>query len=261
MRSGGRSRFFLTMPNILETITKPVKLTEASIEIVKAVQQRLGVEVDGIVGVQTILSFRKFKKDNHLAEPDILGSTTAKKLLEKTLDQEIISESQAETIFGRQITTAQLNDLNNSLRKFQINTPQRLRHFMSQIAHESCGCKFLKELATGDDYEYRSDLGNTTPGDGRRFKGGGALQVTGRANYQALCNYLNDPRVMEGVNYVAATYPFTASAHWWHVNGLNQMIDRGATVEQVSRRVNGKHPANGLSDRKRYYAIALKVIK
>lgn len=71
------------LTNILETITKQIKLSEASPEIIKAIQQRLGVEVDGIVGAETLLSFHNFKKANHLAEPEFLGPTTAKKLLEK----------------------------------------------------------------------------------------------------------------------------------------------------------------------------------
>ena len=71
--------------NILETIGTPVLLVNASKEIIKAVQQRLGVEVDGLVGAETLLAFYNFKKAHHLGEPNYLGSTTAKKLLEKRL--------------------------------------------------------------------------------------------------------------------------------------------------------------------------------
>lgn len=71
------------MTNILETIVAPVKLVDASEEIIKAVQQRLGVDVDGEVGAQTLTAFYHFKKINNLGEPDYLGPTTAKKLLEK----------------------------------------------------------------------------------------------------------------------------------------------------------------------------------
>lgn len=243
--------------SILNSIDKPILLSESSPEILKAVQSALGISADGIYGEITKSAFHRFKADNYLGEPDLLGATTARLLLKP---KRLISEYQAETIFGRQVSTIQLNDLNKCLDRFDIDKPQRIEHFMAQIAHESGGLRWLKELATGDAYEGRRDLGNVRPGDGRRYKGGGAIQLTGRANYQALSSYIGDSRVMEGVNYVAEYLPFTSAGFWWYRNGLNQMIDNGATVAQVSKRVNGKHPANGLIDRIKYYKIACKVI-
>lgn len=173
--------------------------------------------------------------------------------------KELISLEQARGVFGRPPTSFQLTDLNDCLRRFQINTVPRMRHFMSQIAHESGGLQWLKELASGDDYEGRSDLGNYLPGDGRRFKGAGVIQLTGRANYQAFANFLGDQKVMSGCDYVANEYPFTSAGFWWHNNRMNALCDAGASVERVTRRVNGG--INGLSDRIYYYERACGVIK
>ena len=69
---------------------------------------------------------------------------------------------------------------------------------------------------------------------------------------------MGDPRIMEGVDYVADTYPFTSAGFWWHNNRMNDLCDSGATVTQVTRRVNGGY--NGLDDRKMYYARCETVI-
>lgn len=173
----------------------------------------------------------------------------------KQADQ-LVTMAQATAVFGRAPSTAQLSDLNACLQRFSITTPARIRHFLAQIAHESGGLQWMQELASGDAYEGRADLGNTQPGDGRRFKGAGALQLTGRSNYQQLANAIADPRVMEGCSYVAATYPFTSAGFWWQQNGINALVDAGATCRKISARVNGRDPANGLADREAYYRKA-----
>jgi putative chitinase len=62
---------------------------------------------------------------------------------------------------------------------------------------------------------------------------------------------------MEGVDYVSQTYPFTSGGFWWYNNHMNALCDRGANVEEITRRVNGG--LNGLSDREAYYAKTLKI--
>ena len=82
----------------------------------------------------------------------------------------------------------------------------------------------------------------------------GFIQLTGRYNYQRLANYLNDIRVMEGVDYVANNLPFTSAGFWWFDNKMSNYINNeGATIEQVSTAVNGGNPANGLQERIFYY--------
>jgi putative chitinase len=158
------------------------------------------------------------------------------------------------------IKDQELIELHKCLKTFNITTQPRLRHFISQCSHESNGGRWMKEIASGNDYEGRKDLGNTQNGDGPKYKGAGFIQVTGRYNYQQFANYIKDPKVMNGVDYVSQNYPFNISGYWWMVNKMNELCDRGATCRQVSARVNGRDPANGLADREKYYKRCLEVI-
>lgn len=169
---------------------------------------------------------------------------------------QMISMTQATAVFTRAPRDSQLADLNSCLQRFLINTPARIRHFLAQVGHESGGLRWMMELASGDAYEDRKDLGNARSGDGPRYKGAGAIQLTGRYNYQQFADFIKDQNVMDGAAYVANKYPFTSAGFWWHLNGINAYCDSGATCRQISARVNGRDPANGLADREAYYARA-----
>lgn len=169
-----------------------------------------------------------------------------------------ITREQIEAIFEKPVDPILLLDLNRCLNLFSITTPERIRNFISQIAHESGGFQWLNEIADGWDYEGREDLGNIEPGDGPRFKGAGVIQLTGRANYQRFSDFMGDPKIMDGCEYVAKTYPVRSAGWFWHVNGFNDLCDAKASVREITRRVNGGY--NGLEDRLYYYNLASEVI-
>jgi len=68
----------------------------------------------------------------------------------------------------------------------ECHTLERRAMWFSQVGHESGGLKYQEEIASGAAYEGRTDLGNTQPGDGTRFKGRDFIQITGRHNYTKL---------------------------------------------------------------------------
>ena len=181
--------------------------------------------------------------------------------LQPVYGMQLVTKEQLSHVWGcstNLILSEEIVELNKCLNTFKIITPVRIRHFLSQISHESGGGRYKEELASGEDYEGREDLGNTEPGDGRKYKGAGYIQLTGRANYQAFADYMKDPNIMKGVSYVAKNYPFTSGGFWWSNNQMNQLCDKNPSVEQVTKIVNGGY--NGIDDRKMYYKRCCAVI-
>ena len=136
-----------------------------------------------------------------------------------------------------------------------IDTPLRLCHFMSQLAHESAHFAVTREFASGAAYEGRASLGNTQPGDGRRFRGRGLIQTTGRANYKEATadiqkmnpsapDFVADPIKLEEFPWA-----LLAGISYWRRRKINAAADRDDVVK-VTKLINGG--TNGLEDRKQY---------
>jgi LysM repeat protein/predicted chitinase len=171
-----------------------------------------------------------------------------------------VTESQLNQIgwSSANINQTILDDLNNCIERYNITTRSRLCHFISQCSHESGAGRWTQELASGEAYEGREDLGNTQPGDGPKFKGAGYIQLTGRYNYTQFANAIGDPEIVnQGVDYVANNYPWTSAGFWWDSNNMNALCDTNPSVEAVTLRVNGGY--NGLEDRRMYYNRCLQV--
>ena len=81
--------------------------------------------------------------------------------------------------------------MQNAMIQYSINTKERIAAFLSQINTETSYLKYVTEISSGNEYEGRLDLGNTSPGDGVKFKGRGLIQMIGKTNYQATGNFLN----------------------------------------------------------------------
>lgn len=148
--------------------------------------------------------------------------------------------------------------LNGAMEHYQINTPARVAAFLAQLAHESGGFRYVRELASGRAYEGRKDLGNIYAGDGVRFKGRGLIQITGRANYQRLANDLQLVGLLQNPHWLESDKWAVWSAGWfWDKTGLNTLADEGL-FKQITRKINGGY--NGLEDRYKYYERAKKVL-
>lgn len=163
-------------------------------------------------------------------------------------------------------TNYNLDDLNNCLNKFQINTPTRIRHFITLCSLLSTLGKYTQE----SDQEYfcskyndRSDLGNTHPGDGCRFRGAGyfKLKFLGRYIYQKFANFMGDNRIMEGATYVSQTYPWSSAGFWWYNNHMNFPCDNGATVDQVLKKIYDGLDSKIYLDAQNFYKLACSIFE
>lgn len=150
-----------------------------------------------------------------------------------------------------------LPHLNAAMAEARIDTPARQAAFLAQLAHESGEFRWMEELATGDDYEGRLDLGNTEPGDGRRFKGRGPIQLTGRSNYAAASRALGVDLVSHPELAATPEVGFRVAGWYWTTHGLNEKADRG-DFTGITRAINGG--LNGQASREAYWNRAKQVL-
>ena len=150
-----------------------------------------------------------------------------------------------------------------------LNELPVLAQFLAQVMHESGGLRYVREIwgptKAQKGYEGRADLGNTKPGDGKRFMGRDVLQVTGRANYRALTAWVRKT-FGKGPDFEAKP-ELLESPEWlgigaiWYFLTRKGLLDyaRAGNIEMVTRRVNGG--LNGYQDRLRWYdTTALKLL-
>jgi predicted chitinase len=149
---------------------------------------------------------------------------------------------------------------NEAMIAADCTTVKRAAMWCAQLGEESGGLRWMRELASGSEYEGRADLGNTQPGDGVRYAGRGPIQLTGRSNYGAFSRwaaskgftndpnlFVNQPALLEDPKWglLAATYYWTVARPQ-----INSMCDSGDVVG-VTRAINGG--TNGLADRQARY--------
>lgn len=178
--------------------------------------------------------------------------------------------------------------LNEVLPKYEITSPKRVAAFLAQCGHESVDFTVLKEnlnysaegltkvfprrfpaLDIAQKYNrnpekignkiYADRMGNgpESSGDGYKYHGRGAIQLTGHDNYKAFANSV-DKTIDEAVKYCETLSGAIESACWfWNTNKLNQYAD-SADLVTLTKRINGG--TIGLDDRVKHYNHNIEVL-
>ncbi|WP_322059489.1 glycoside hydrolase family 19 protein [Paraburkholderia sp. J63] len=186
-----------------------------------------------------------------------------------------------------------LEPLNDAMDEYDINSAKRVAAFLAQLAVESSELRHTHEAWTSTEnfalpgvkraaftaktkeeyfehwYGNRADLGNDKPGDGFRYRGRGAIQITGKSAYRTIGAGIGEPlEAQPDLLDSDVTIDMYASAYFFSkLKQLCAVADQvnpcnATSIQKVNhmltRRVNGG--INGLVERLHYYRRALTVL-
>lgn len=190
---------------------------------IQALQAKIGVSVDGIFGANTLKSARDYFN---------------------------MTDAQAANFFG------QCHHESGGFRVYKENLNYSadglLKVFPKYFPTMTVARTYARDAEAIANKVYANRMGNgdVLSGDGYRFRGRGAIQLTGRDTYQAFAN--SDPKfagVMDNPDLVATDFAFESALWFFGANDIMRLcVDTSdRTIEKVTRKINGG--TNGLVDR------------
>jgi putative chitinase len=257
-------------------------------EDVKKLQEKLGLTADGSFGPGTEKAVKEWQSKNGLTADGIVGDGTWSKMFAGAAPVAAAPTPSGGSMdiskLKGHVPDAVIAQLPEVMEKFQINTPVRIAHFLSQCGHESGNFKvvnenlnygakgllglFKKYFPTEQkalEYErkpekianliYGGRMGNgpEASGEGYKFRGRGYIQLTGKDNYSAFDKVVSED-IVANPDLVATKYPLLSAAWYWNSRKINSVCDQGATdevVKKVTKLVNGGEI--GLADRQKHF--------
>lgn len=253
---------------------------------VKKLQEKLGLSPDGTFGTGTEKAVKDWQTKNGLTADGIVGDGTWAKLFTASVPTPVVTSGGPMNItkLKGHLPDTVISQLPEVMNKFQINTPLRIAHFLSQCGHESGNFKVVNENlnygakgllglfkkyfpteAKAVEYErkpekianliYGGRMGNgpEASGEGYKFRGRGFIQLTGKDNYSAFDKVVAED-IVATPDLVATKYPLLSAAWYWNSRKINTTCDLGATdevVKKITKLVNGGEI--GLADRQKHF--------
>lgn len=198
------------------------------------------------VSPQEIMKLNGFNKDTKLK----LGQKV--KVPDNAKEEPVAKKAEKKPEVKKVEPTSAPTD-SNAHEKFLIKTATaagikgtELAAFLAQVAHESHDFQSMVEYGGSLDFrkydpKYAPNkaktLGNTTPGDGAKYKGRGYIQITGKYNYAKAGNALNidlvnNPKLAENPKYAAQI------AVWFWKLRVQPNVDNYNDVTAVTKPIN-----------------------
>ena len=265
---------------------------------VKKLQEKLGLASDGAFGPGTEAKVKAWQTANGLTADGLVGDVTWAKMFGSATVATVATVATPTAVpasafkldkLKGHIPDAVIAQIPDTAAKFNITNVLRLSHLLGQAAHESGHWKaFTENLNYSADglkkifpkyfpgnisesysrnpekiankvYSSRMGNGDEASGDGWKYRGRGALQTTGKYNYQEFDKIVEE-NILENPDLVAGKYALASAAFFFQKNGLWSICDKGSSddvITLISKRVNGG--TIGLPERlkltKEYYSL------
>lgn len=185
-------------------------------------QKKIGVNPDGVFGPKTLRAAATYYKLNDLRAAHFFGQCA--------------HESGDFTVF-----TENLNYSEQGL----------LRVFKKYFPNDLAKSYAKKPIKIGSRvYADRMGNGNEASQDGYKYRGRGAIQTTGKYNYELLADFLDKPEIVNNPDLVASDYAFESAMFYFERRGIWKVADKGVntrTITSITKLINGGY--NGLDDR------------
>ena len=189
---------------------------------IKSLQTKVGVKADGELGPVTVRKVMEYFKLTPITTAHFFGQTA--------------HETGGFTIFSENLNYSASGLLSIFPKHFTQQEAQQYQRQPERIANRA--------------YRNRMGNGDEASGDGWKFRGRGALQLTGKSNYQLFADSLNNQNIMKNPDLVATEFAFESAIFFFNRNKLWSICDKGVddkTITALTRRVNGG--THGLPDR------------
>jgi len=196
----------------------------------KALQAKIGVTADGVFGPGTMKKAMEFYKLTPVRAAHFFAQTA-----HETGDYKLFAENLNYSTQG----------LQNIFKKY---FPGNLGELYARNPEKIANRVYASRMGNGDEKS----------GDGWKYRGRGALQLTGKDNYATFAKYLQKPEIMTTPDLVATVYSFESAMFFFDKNKLWSICDKGVndtSILTLTKRINGG--THGLADRsektKKYY--------
>lgn len=194
-------------------------------------QEKIGVKPDGSFGPATLKAAMKYFKLSPEAAAHFFGQTS--------------HETGGFNLFVENLNYSAKGLVNTFGKYF----PGNLSDLYARQPHKIGSRVYANRMGNGDEKS----------GEGYKFRGRGALQTTGKSNYEAFSKSIEKPEIITNPDLVATDYAFEAAMFFFDKNKLWDIANKGVTdanILAMTKKINGG--TNGLDDRisltKRYYS-------